>query len=157
MHALAVIAAAAASWSAPQTVSAPHTFEGPLYADSGLAAWNWQDGVGQTSPTGAGLVKITNGAVSAEQSAPDGLVAARAREILSDPNRWIQGQLAMSDDARSVDPIDERAHRFAQSLRSAVRHMSYLPGSTTLPIGCRPRSSRWCTCVIRSSATAWRT
>ena len=46
MNALAVLAAAAASWSAPQTVSAPHTFVGPLYAGGdqrggALAAWDW--------------------------------------------------------------------------------------------------------------------
>jgi hypothetical protein len=77
MNALAVLAAAAASWSAPQTVSAPHNFAGPLYASSDLAAWNWQDGVGQNAKTGAGLVTVTGGTVSAEQRAPVGLVAAQ--------------------------------------------------------------------------------
>ena len=76
MNPVALLAAAAA-WSAPQTVSAPHTFAGPLYASSGLAAWNWQDGVGQHAPTGASQVRVTGGEVSAEQRAPDGLVAAQ--------------------------------------------------------------------------------
>jgi hypothetical protein len=82
MHALAVIAAAA-SWSAPQTVSAPHTFAGPLFASADpqgnvLAAWGWQDDIGNAARTGAGQVRVTGGAVSAEQPAPDGLVAAQA-------------------------------------------------------------------------------
>src|SRR5213592_4050841 len=76
MNAVALLAAAAA-WSAPQTVSAPHTFVGPLYASSGLAAWNWQDGVGQNAKTGAGQVSVNDGTVSAEHPAPDGLVAAQ--------------------------------------------------------------------------------
>src|SRR4051795_449807 len=82
MQALALLAAAA-TWSAPQTVSAPHTFAAPLFAtadrqDNVLAAWGWQDGVGQTAPTGAGAVRVHGGTVSPEQHAPDGLVAARA-------------------------------------------------------------------------------
>src|SRR3954468_21002455 len=82
MPALALLAAAA-TWSAPQTVSAPHTFAGPLLAtadrqDNVLAAWGWQDGGGQTAPTGAGAVRVRGGTVSPEQHAPDGLVAARA-------------------------------------------------------------------------------
>jgi hypothetical protein len=82
MHALALIAAAA-SWSAPQTVSAPHTFAGPLFASSDqhggvLAAWGWQDAVGNAARTGAGRVSVTGGTVSPEQRAPDGLVAAQA-------------------------------------------------------------------------------
>jgi hypothetical protein len=82
MQALALLAAAA-SWSAPQTVSAPHTFAGPLFVSSDpaggvLAAWGWQDGVGQDSSTGAAQVRVDGGAPSAEQPAPDGLVAAVA-------------------------------------------------------------------------------
>src|SRR4051794_35504472 len=82
MQALALLAAAA-SWSAPQTVSAPHTFAAPLFASTDqrggvLAAWGWQDGTGQNAPTGAGQVRVTAGTVSAEQPAPDGLVAAVA-------------------------------------------------------------------------------
>src|SRR4051812_48351019 len=79
MHALALIAAAA-SWSSPQTVSAPHTFVGPLLAGAdqrggALAAWSWQDGVGDNAPTGAAQVTVTGSAVSAEQKAPTGIVA----------------------------------------------------------------------------------
>jgi len=82
MHALALLAAAA-SWSAPQTVSAPHTFAGPLFASADqrggvLAAWGWQDGIGQKARTGAAQVQVSDGAVSAQQPAPDGLVAAQA-------------------------------------------------------------------------------
>jgi hypothetical protein len=82
VNALALLAAAA-SWSSPQTVSAPHTFAGPLLADGGargaLAAWGWQDGIGQNAPTGAGMVTVDSaGAVSAERPAPAGIVAATA-------------------------------------------------------------------------------
>jgi hypothetical protein len=82
MHALALLAAAA-SWSAPQTVSAPHTFAGPLFASSDpaggvLAAWGWQDGAGNSARMGAAQVRVDGGAPSAEQRAPDGLVAAAA-------------------------------------------------------------------------------
>jgi hypothetical protein len=60
------------------------------------------------------------------------LVAARAREIISDRDRWIQGQLSMSDDARSVDPTDARAHRFCAvaALRRAAYELS--PGQNDL-------------------------
>jgi hypothetical protein len=83
MNTLAVLAAAAASWSAPQTVSAPHTFVGPLYASTdqrggALAAWDWQDEVGQNARTGAGQVHASGDTVSPEQPALDGLVAAQA-------------------------------------------------------------------------------
>ena len=82
MRSLALLAAAA-SWSSPQTVSAPHTYAGPLFASSDpaggvLAAWGWQDGVGQSAPTGAAQVRVDGGTPSAEQPAPDGLVAAVA-------------------------------------------------------------------------------
>src|SRR5690242_13492892 len=79
MHALAVLAAAAA-WSAPQTVSAPHTFAGPLYADSALVAWGWQDGVGDNVTTGASQASIAAGAVAAPRAAPAGLVAAQSHQ-----------------------------------------------------------------------------
>src|SRR5258705_988062 len=82
MQALALIAAAA-TWSAPQTVSAPHTFAAPLFAGTDqrggvLASWGWQDEIGQNASTGAAHVRVTDGTVSSEQPAPDGLVAAQA-------------------------------------------------------------------------------
>jgi hypothetical protein len=81
MNALALVAAAAA-WSAPQTVSAPHTFAGPLYASAdatggALAAWGWQDGVGQKAPTGSGLARAGD-VVAPEQAGLDGLTGAVA-------------------------------------------------------------------------------
>jgi len=59
-------------------------------------------------------------------------IAARAREIISDRERWIQGQLAMSDDARSVDPTDAQAHRFCAvaALRRAAHEVA--PGQNDL-------------------------
>jgi hypothetical protein len=83
VNAVALLAAAA-SWSAPQTVSAPHTFAGPLFASSdsrggAQVAWDWQDDIGQAAPTGAGAVQVDRaGSVSPERRAPAGLVAAQA-------------------------------------------------------------------------------
>lgn len=48
--------AVADPWSAPRTVSAPHTFVGPLHlsgaADAQLALWRWQDGLGADASAG---------------------------------------------------------------------------------------------------------
>jgi hypothetical protein len=82
VNAVALLAAAA-SWSAPQTVSAPHTFAGPLFSSNdgrggALVAWGWQDDIGQNAPTGSGLVTAGAGGVSSERRGPDGLVAAQA-------------------------------------------------------------------------------
>jgi hypothetical protein len=81
MNGLAILAAAA-SWSAPQTVSAPHTFAGPLFASAdqtggALVAWGWQDGVGQKAPTGSGLARASD-VVAPEQAGLDGLTGAVA-------------------------------------------------------------------------------
>jgi hypothetical protein len=79
---VAALLAAASSWSAPQTVSAPHTFAGPLLAGDGaqgaLVAWGWQDGAGQNASAGAGVIRIDGaGAVGPERRGPAGLVAAQ--------------------------------------------------------------------------------
>src|SRR3954468_14371500 len=108
MQALALLAAAA-TWSAPQTVSAPHTFAAPLFASADqkgnvMAAWGWQDGVGQTAPTGAGAVRVSGGTVSPEQHAPDGLVAARA-----------------SGDARALAPANRQVDPRGRRGRLTVR------------------------------------
>jgi hypothetical protein len=90
--ALAAPAAAhAATWSAPQTVSAPHTFAGPLqlaaaFNGSLIAAWPWQDNVGDDArggerqafrqpQAGFGPGQPTVSAFGPEIAAPDGLVA----------------------------------------------------------------------------------
>jgi hypothetical protein len=60
---LALLAAgpstAAASWSPPATVSAPHTFVDRLALAAGpaaeLAAWSWEDGIGRAQTAGASL------------------------------------------------------------------------------------------------------
>jgi hypothetical protein len=59
-------------------------------------------------------------------------IVARAREIISDRDRWIQGQLAVSDDACSVDPTDARARRFCAvaALRRAAHELA--PGQNEL-------------------------
>jgi hypothetical protein len=59
-------------------------------------------------------------------------IVARAREIISDRDRWIQGQLAVSDDACSVDPTDRRAQRFCAvaALRRAAHELA--PGQNDL-------------------------
>jgi hypothetical protein len=60
------------------------------------------------------------------------LVAARARALITDPEHWLQGELAMSDDSRSVDPTDVRAHRFCAvaALRRAAHELA--PGQHDL-------------------------
>jgi hypothetical protein len=57
---------------------------------------------------------------------PTHLVAARARELISDPEHWLQGELAVSDDGRSVDPTDLRAHSFCAvaALRRAAHELA---------------------------------
>lgn len=76
----AVPAAGAATWSAPQTVSAPHTFAGPLMTATGLdgtlvAAWPWQDNVGNDALGGEAAANRAPGqAFGPEHPAPDGLV-----------------------------------------------------------------------------------
>ncbi len=39
-------------------------------------------------------------------------VAAKAREIIADPECWLRGELAATADRRSVDPTDDEAYRF---------------------------------------------
>jgi hypothetical protein len=76
----AVPSAGAATWSAPQTVSAPHTFAGPLslattFDGSLIAAWPWQDNVGNDALGGeATAARPPGGVFDAERGAPDGLV-----------------------------------------------------------------------------------
>jgi hypothetical protein len=80
--ALAAVApsAGAAMWSAPQTVSAPHTFAGPLLTATGfdgtlVAGWPWQDNVGNDAIGGEATANRPPGqAFAPEHAAPDGLV-----------------------------------------------------------------------------------
>jgi len=72
--------AGAATWSAPQTVSAPHTFAGPLLptttgAGALVAAWEWQDNVGNDARGGAATATRPAGATAfgRESTALDGL------------------------------------------------------------------------------------
>jgi hypothetical protein len=72
--------AGAATWSAPQTVSAPHTFAGPLLTATGfdgtlVAGWPWQDNVGNDAIGGEAAANRAPGqAFAPEYPAPDGLV-----------------------------------------------------------------------------------
>jgi hypothetical protein len=49
-----------------------------------------------------------------------------ARALISDAEHWLQGELAMTDDSRSVDPTDIRAHRFCAvaALRRAAHELA---------------------------------
>ena len=74
--------AGAASWVAQDTLSAPHTFQGPIsLASAGdgtlIAAWPWQDGTGVTASGGAAFAVRTSGSggFGAQNPAPAGLVA----------------------------------------------------------------------------------
>lgn len=78
-------AAHAAAWSAPQTVSVPHTFAGPLlvapYSDGRVvAAWPWQDNIGNDALGGEAIAsRPANGtAFGAEAPALDGVTALSA-------------------------------------------------------------------------------
>jgi hypothetical protein len=133
MQALALLAAAA-TWSAPQTVSAPHTFAAPLFASADqkgnvLAAWGWQDGIGQTAPTGASHVRVAAGAVSPEERAPAGLVAAQAYG----DGRWVE----LAD-----KQVDARGQRFrltikdgATTTRLATAFILFRPQLSVAPDG----------------------
>jgi hypothetical protein len=133
MQALALLAAAA-TWSAPQTVSAPHTFAAPLFASADekgnvLAAWGWQDGIGQTAPTGAAHVRVVGGAVSPEERAPAGLVAAQAYG----DGRWVE----LAD-----KQVDTRGQRFrltikdgATTTRLATAFILFRPQLSVAPDG----------------------
>ena len=72
--------AGAATWSAPQTVSAPHTFAGPLLTATGydgtlVAGWPWQDNIGNDAIGGEATASRAPGQPFAlEHPAPDGLV-----------------------------------------------------------------------------------
>lgn len=76
----AVPAAGAATWSEPQTVSAPHTFAGPLLTATAVdgtlvAGWPWQDNVGNDAIGGEATANRAPGqAFAPEHPAPDGLV-----------------------------------------------------------------------------------
>jgi hypothetical protein len=76
--------AGAATWSEPQTVSAPHTFAGPLMTATGLdgtlvAAWPWQDNAGDDAIGGETAAnRAPGGAFAPEHPAPDGLVGLAA-------------------------------------------------------------------------------
>ncbi|WP_272472468.1 hypothetical protein [Baekduia alba] len=76
--------ASAATWTAPQTVSAPHTFAGPLltattFDGSMLAAWPWQDNIGNDALGGEGTASrpssLTPASFGPEHAAPDGVTA----------------------------------------------------------------------------------
>jgi hypothetical protein len=59
-------------------------------------------------------------------------IAVRARVIIADPAHWLQGEIAMTKDGRSVDPTDAEAHRFCAvaALRRATHELA--PGQHNL-------------------------
>jgi hypothetical protein len=59
-------------------------------------------------------------------------IAARARVIIADPAHWLQGEIAMTKDGRSVNPTDAEAHRFCAvaALRRATHELA--PGQHNL-------------------------
>lgn len=79
--AVAAPSAMAAGWSSPVTISAPHTFIGPLWVtpnyDNLVAAFNWQDGVDDaTRVSGGGHIALPNSgaAFGAEHKLPADVV-----------------------------------------------------------------------------------
>ena len=78
---VAAPAAGAATWSAPQTVSTPHEFAGPVitatsFDGSTVASWPWQDNVGNDAVGGwaeaARPSSLQPVGFGAERTAPDG-------------------------------------------------------------------------------------
>jgi hypothetical protein len=59
-------------------------------------------------------------------------IVARAREIIVEPEHWLQGELAIAADRMSVDPTDPRAERFCVvgALRRAAHEIA--PAEKTL-------------------------
>ena len=60
-------------------------------------------------------------------------IVTRAREIITDPDRWMQGEFAVARDFSPADPTDAEAYRFcavgalrraANELASADRHLA---------------------------------
>jgi hypothetical protein len=75
-----------------------------------------------------GAFPITSHAFSLEKCMSTSLHhldAARARALISDPEHWLQGELAMTDDSHSVDPTNMRADRFCAvaALRRAAHEL----------------------------------
>jgi hypothetical protein len=71
----------AAPWTTPQTLSAPHTFAGPLHIAAQpigtmVAGWSWQDNVGADAIGGSATAtgSFTSPIFSAERPSVDGLV-----------------------------------------------------------------------------------
>lgn len=84
----AVLAAGAAAdaqtWTAPVTISAPHTFIFSLFLTPGApagqqAAWSWQDGIGNRAATGTSLARTPSAASpwSPQSAGPPGLLDAQ--------------------------------------------------------------------------------
>ncbi|WP_445150627.1 hypothetical protein [Baekduia sp. Peel2402] len=75
----------AATWSAPQSVSQPHTFAGPLLVSPRsdgriVAAWPWQDNIGNDAIGGEAIASRPAGSTAFEPEAPalDGVAAISA-------------------------------------------------------------------------------
>jgi hypothetical protein len=51
------------------------------------------------------------------------VVVSKAREIVADPDRWIQGELARRRDDSSAEPTDPLAYRFCAV--GAIQHAAY--------------------------------
>jgi hypothetical protein len=78
--AAALPASAFGAWSAPATISSPHTFASGLHAftmsgGSTVAAWTFQDGIGAHATGGASfVVRPAGGAFGAEHALPSGFL-----------------------------------------------------------------------------------
>jgi hypothetical protein len=90
--------APAATWSAPQTVSAPHTFAGPLLttttgAGALVASWPWQDNVGNDALGGESFAVRSPGAAAfgPEGGAISGLLDTKPYAKTQWANLAVQG------------------------------------------------------------------
>ncbi len=127
--AAAAPAASAAAWSAPVTISAPHTFAGPLQATSTAtstaASWGWQDGVHADPPRGASFAVRASGAAFG----PERPVSTFADDLLDVEGHGDGRLVALSQQAVSA-PRPNGTVEFA--VRVATGGASGFAGPVTL-------------------------
>jgi hypothetical protein len=166
-------AAHAATWSAPQTVSAPHTFAGPLQLATSfngllIAVWPWQDNVGNDArggesqafrqPTvGFGPGQATASTFGPQRAALDGLVAIGpySNQTLSLAARGLPRRSGPT--GALLYAVDVVFGSLSTSSRSALRTLATAPvvGAPRLATGTRTALVTWIE-VTRTSTGAIR-
>jgi hypothetical protein len=166
-------AAHAATWSAPQTVSAPHTFAGPLRLATAfdgrlIAAWPWQDNVGNDARGGEsqairppvpgfGPGQPVVSSFGPERAALDGLVAIApySNQTLSLAARGLPRRSGPT--GALLYALDVQFGSLSTSSRSARRTLATAPvvGAPALATGTKTALVTWIE-VTRTSTGAIR-